>query len=49
MLLLLVVDRLVLDLFAFRIGSAGDDGAGFTIGRHDDPTANRNLSIFLVG
>ena len=48
-LLLLVVDRIVFKLLTFRIGSARGNGAGFTIGRHDNPTANRNLSIFLDG
>jgi hypothetical protein len=46
-LFLLVVRRLACELFAFWIGSAHRDGTGFAIGRHNNPTASRNLSIFL--
>src|SRR6516162_7114556 len=48
-LLLLVVHHLALELFAVRIGSAHRDSAGLAIGRHNNATADRNLSIFLGG
>jgi hypothetical protein len=46
-LLLLVVHRRGFDLFAFRIGAARGDRAGFAIGRHSNAAAGCNLSIFL--
>ena len=46
-LLLFIVSYFVADLFAFCIGSARGDRAGFAIGGHNNPTGGCNLSIFF--
>ena len=49
MLLLPVVHRNVFVFFALRIGSAGGDGACFTVGRYDNSTGDSDLSVLLGG
>src|SRR6266496_1568600 len=48
-ILRLVVHRSVLELLAFRSGSAHVDSAALAIGRYDNATSDSDLSAFLNG
>src|SRR5712691_5754028 len=47
--LLLVEDPGALELVAFRVGSAGGDGAALAVGREDDAAGHGHLAALLAG